>query len=160
MNFRPTLVTGLAVAALLGTATLSGAQDDKAALAAVKARQATMQLYAFNLGYLGGVAKGDIEYDAAAATAAASNLAKLTSLDQSGYWLPGTDNAALGDATKALPAIWEEGSEAGQIGMQLASAAAELEAVAGDGVDALRGAMGGVGQACGACHKAYRQSDN
>ena len=26
--------------------------------------------------------------------------------------------------------------------------------------DAVRAALGPVGQACGACHKAYRQSDN
>ena len=40
------------------------------ALAAVKARQSAMTLYSFNLGLLGGMAKGDIEYDADAASAA------------------------------------------------------------------------------------------
>ncbi|WP_370301170.1 cytochrome c [Pseudooceanicola sp.] len=160
MKFKPTVVAGLAIAALLGTASLTIAQDDKAAMDAIKARKATMQLFAYNLGYLGGVAKGEIEYDAAAASAAASNLAKLTTLDQSRYWLPGTDTASMGEATRALPALWEADSEAGQMVMQLAAAAADLDAAAGDGADAVRAALGPVGQACGACHKAYRQSDN
>lgn len=124
---------------------------------AVKARQAHMQLYAHNLGILGGMAKGEVEYNADAATAAANNLASLSTLSQRTYWAPGTSTAELGEETRALPAIWEEGSKAGEIGGQLAEAAAALAAVAGDGQAALGPAMGGVGQACGACHKAYQQ---
>ena len=123
---------------------------------AVKARKAHMQLYAFNLGTLGGMARGNIEYNAEAASAAASNLAALANLSQRAYWLP---NTAVGDVegSRALPAIWQDGSTAGAKGMQMAEAATALAAVAGDGLDALRGAMGPVGGACGDCHKAYRQ---
>jgi cytochrome c556 len=126
---------------------------------AVKARKAHMQLYAHNLGILGGMAKGEVEYDADAASAAANNLATLSSMSQRSYWAPGTSTAELGEETRALPAIWEEGSKAAEIGGQLAEAAAALAAVAGDGQAALGPAMGGVGQACGACHKAYQQSN-
>lgn len=124
---------------------------------AVKARKAHMQLYAHNLGILGGMAKGEVEYDADAASAAANNLAALTAFDQRSYWAPGTSTDELGEETRALPAIWQEGSKAGEIGGQLAEAAAALAAVAGDGQAALGPAMGGVGGACGACHKAYQQ---
>lgn len=126
---------------------------------AVKARKAHMQLYAFNLGTLGGMAKGEIEYNADAAQAAADQLAALAAFNQSAYWLPGTSNAELGEETRALPAIWEEGSTAGKISQDMAAAAANLAAVASDGQAALGPAMGGVGQGCGSCHKAYRQSN-
>ncbi len=126
---------------------------------AVKARKSHMQLYAHNLGILGAMAKGEAEYDADAASAAANNLASLSTLNQRSYWVPGTSTAELGEETRALPAIWEEGSKAAEIGGQLAEAAAALAAVAGDGQAALGQAMGGVGGACGACHKAYQQSN-
>ena len=126
---------------------------------AVKARKAHMQLYAHNLGILGGMAKGEVEYNADAASGAANNLAALASSYQGSYWVPGTSNAELGDETRALPAIWESGSTAGQIGGQMAEAAAALAAVAGDGQAALGPALGPVGKACGDCHKGYRQSN-
>ena len=149
----------LATAAAVGIASIAFAAGHNGN-PAVKARQSHMQLYQFNLATLGGMAKGDIDYDADAAKAAASNLAALSSLSQRGYWAQGTSNADLGDETRALPAIWEEGSKAGEIGGQLAKAAADLAAVAGDGKDAMAAALGPVGGACGDCHKAYRQSNN
>ena len=126
---------------------------------AVKARKAHMQLYAHFSGVLGGMAKGEVEYNAEAATAAANNLAALAAFDQRTYWAPGTSTAELGEETRALPAIWEEGSTAAQIGADLAEAAASLAAVAGDGQAALGPALGGVGRKCGSCHKAYQQSN-
>ncbi len=151
-------LAGLALAA--GLATTATSQDDQALLAAVKARQAQMDLYAFNLGLLGGMAKGDIAYDADAASKAAGNLAALTRLDGSRVWPKGSDNGALGDKTRALPAIWAEGSDIGAKAMALQEAAATMETAAGGGLDSLKGAMGALGGACGACHKAYRQSED
>lgn len=124
---------------------------------AVKARKSHMQLYAHNLGILGAMAKGEVDYDAGAASAAANNIASLSTLDQRSYWVPGTSTAELGEETRALPAIWQEGSKAAEIGGQLAEAAAALAAVAGDGQAALGPAMGGVGKACGTCHENYQQ---
>ena len=40
-----------------------------------------MQLYAFNISHLGAMAKGEVDYDAAAASAAANNLAALAALN-------------------------------------------------------------------------------
>lgn len=127
---------------------------------AVKARQAHMQLYSHNLGILGAMAKGEMDYDADAAMGAANNLAALSTLNQSTYWPQGTSNAELGDATRALPAIWESGSRAGEIAGELAEATAALAAVAGDGQEALGPALGPVGSACGECHKLHRQSND
>lgn len=158
---RLSLMAGVVVAGLTATAAIGDSHADKAALDAVKARKAVMTLYSFNLGPLGAMAKGEVEYDAEAATAAAGNLAKVASQNQARYWMPGTDMDTLGlDVTHARPAIWEDGSKAGEIGGQLAEAAAALEAAAGGGLDSLRGAIGAVGKTCGDCHETYREPYN
>jgi cytochrome c556 len=144
------LACGVAVA---GSAFAAGHGSNPA----VTARKSHMQLYSFNLGTLGAMAKGEIEYDADAASAAANNLAALASLSQRGYWAPGTSSDDLPDETRALPAIWEEGSKAGEIGASFAEATAALAAVAGDGKDAMAAAMGPVGKGCGDCHEGYRK---
>ena len=126
---------------------------------AVKARQAHMQLYAHNLGILGGMARGNADYDAAAATAAASNLAALASLNQASYWAPGTDSDTIME-TRALPAIWENIPDVLEKAAALQTATVALAAAAGDGLDAVRANLGPVGQACGACHESYQMPNN
>lgn len=157
MKKTVTALAGLIVAGAVATTALSGSHIDPAVAGAIKARQSQMQLYAFNIGLLGGMAKGAVPYDAAAASKAASNLAALSKLDQSRMWPPGSDNFDLGDATAALPAIWAEGSDVMAKGMALAEAAAAMDAAAGGGLDALKAAIGPLGASCGGCHKAYRQ---
>lgn len=149
----------LATAALatLGMTSAAIGQDQKNP--AVEARQSLMHLYAFNLGTLGAMAKGEMEYDAEAAQAAAGNLAKLASVNQMAMWPEGTDNASI-EGTAALPAIWEDGSDIGDKVQALEDATAALADTAGDGVEAIQAGMGAVGGACGACHKAYRASNN
>ncbi|WP_162933330.1 c-type cytochrome [Sulfitobacter mediterraneus] len=153
-------IGGIVAAAVVATTAMGDGHADKATLAAVKARQSQMTLYAFNISVLGGMAKGDVAYDAEAASAAASNLAALAQMDQSRMWPQGSDNEALGpETTSALPAIWQPGSTAAEKGMALAEAAIAMEQSAGAGLDALRGAIGAVGKSCGSCHESYRQKN-
>jgi cytochrome c556 len=152
-----TLLSTVAVAATL-FATTAAAQD-AAVKGAITARQSLMKLYAFNLGTLGAMAQVKMDYDADAAGAAASNLAKLTTLNGRALWVPGSDNMSA-DGTRALPAIWESGSDIGAKAAALREAAAAMEAAAGGGLDSLKGAMGALGGACGDCHKAYRAPAN
>lgn len=152
------------VGTVLGLAILAGAasgQDaaQKALNDATKARQAQMQLYAFNLGLLGGMAKGEVPYDAAAATAAAGNLASLAQLDQSRIWLEGSDEMGV-DGSKALPAIWENIPDVMSKATDLVTAATAMQAAAGTDLASLQASMGALGGACGACHKAYRVPSN
>ena len=157
MAIARTIVITAAVVATAGLVFAGGHGGDPA----VKARQAHMQLNQHNIAILGAMAKGEAEYNADAAMAAANNLVTLSSVvSQRSYWVPGTSNAELGDETRALPAIWESGSTAGEIAGQLADATAKLAAVAGDGQAALGPALGPVGGACGACHKANRKPFN
>lgn len=149
-------LTSLSLAALIA-ATLAApaiAQDDKNP--AIKARTAVMQLYGFSLGTLGAMAKGQVDYDADAATKAANNLVALTQLDQSAMWPQGSDSDSDANS-RALPAIWANFPDVGAKGKALADAAVTMQSSAGQGLEALQGAMGGLGGACSACHKAYRK---
>ncbi len=154
----PVILVSATAIAIAGVAVAGGHGGNPA----VKARKSHMQLYAHNLGILGAMAKGETEYNADAASAAAGNLAAMTQLNQMSYWPQGTSTDDLGDETRALPAIWEEGgfAKAMEIGGALASATTNLAAVAGDGREALGPALGPVGKECGACHKAFQQPRN
>ena len=121
---------------------------------AVNARQAHMALYGFNIAPLGGMAQDKIPYDAAVASAAAANLAALASVDQSGYWVEGTDASVEGNRAKAE--IWTDGAGFLAEQQKLATATAALAAVAGDGLDQMKAAFGPVGGSCGSCHETYR----
>jgi cytochrome c556 len=142
--------------AAAATATVVFAGGHSSGPPEIKARQSHMQLFSFNLGILGAMAKGEVEYDAEKASAVAKNLATLASLDQSTYWTPGTDSDAV-EGTRALPAIWENIPDLIKINTAFAEAATALSETAGDGVEALQAGVGAVGKGCGDCHKPYRK---
>ncbi|NNL72615.1 MAG: cytochrome c [Silicimonas sp.] len=158
MVFRKLIGTAALIAASVGLAYAGGHGGNPA----VKARQAHMQLNAFNLSVLGAMAKGEREYNADAASAAANNLNAMAGLSHMNYWPAGTSTDELGDETRALPALWNEGgfAKAGEIGGALAEATANLAAVAGNGQEAIGPALGAVGQQCTACHKEFQQPRN
>ncbi|MEH6834053.1 MULTISPECIES: c-type cytochrome [Falsihalocynthiibacter] len=147
------LLVGAAVA--ISGATISFASTDAELKAAVEARQENMKQRGKELGALGAMLKGEVAYDAAAAQAAADALLATVTADQSGFWLPGTDSDTF-PGSRAMPAIWAEGSKAGEEGAALVVAAEAMVATAGQGVDGIKASMGGVGAACSSCHKAYR----
>ncbi|KMW57372.1 Cytochrome c' [Candidatus Rhodobacter oscarellae] len=126
---------------------------------AVKARKSHMQLYGFHLGILGGMAKGDTEYNAAAAQTAADNLAALATMNTMAFWVPGTSVDELGDETRALAKMWAADSTVIDKAMALGAAATAMQAAAGS-LEGVQGAIGAVGGACGSCHKAYRGPSN
>jgi len=123
---------------------------------AIAARKAHMVLYGHNLGILGGMAQGKIDYDADAATAAATNLATLTKMSQGSYWPQGSDAESV-PGSRALGALWQNFPDVIAKSGDMVAAASAMEAAAGGGLDSLRGGMAALGGACGACHKAYRQ---
>lgn len=153
----------LALSATLASAGVlafaDGHANDKQLAAAVKARNAQMQLYSFNLATLGAMAKAETPYDVEAASAAADNLAALASLNQRGYWLPGTDSESI-EGSRALPAIWAEGSDVATKGGDFVAAVEAMQAAAGTDLAALQAAMGSLGGSCSACHKAFRAPRN
>lgn len=159
MKFFRLLTAAALISAMAAPVAFAGGHGGNPA---VKARQSHMQLYQHNLGILGGMARGNVEYNAETAQAAADNLALLTQVNQRSYWVPGTSTADLGEETRLLPALFEDGgfARAIEIGGAMAEAATALAAVAGDGQEALGSALGGVGRQCGACHEAFQQPRN
>lgn len=146
------LLTAFSATMLALTFGTAHAQDAKAT---IKARQAQMQLNSFNLGPLGAMAKGEMPYDAAVASGAAKNLAAIAAMDQSRIWAKGTGQPENEDS-RALPAIWQTPDDFATKVTGMRSATVALAEAAGTNLAALQAAMGPVGQACGACHKAYR----
>jgi len=151
--FRNILVAVAAAGLLAGAA---GAQS--AVESAVKARQAHMQLQGFNMAPLAAMARGELPYDAEQAAALAGNLDALVNMDMAHYWPPGSAQGEIED-TRALPAIWENGSDIGAKVEAMRAAAGALNTAAGTDLAALQAAVGPVGQACGACHQSFRATE-
>jgi cytochrome c556 len=123
---------------------------------AVETRQGQFKLYVHNFGVLGGMAQGRMDYDAEMAQTAADNLFHLTRHDQGRLWPEGTDSMSI-DGTRASPAIWDNLDDFVEKFVALQVAAEGLQSVAGGGLDEMRAGFGPVGQACQACHQAYRE---
>lgn len=136
-------------------AAFAGSHADPAIQGAIKARQGQMQLYQHNLGILGAMAKGDVAYDAAAASAAANNLKALANLDAMTLWPQGSDMESV-EGTRAKAELWTTFPAVLENSQAMTTAANAMADAAGTDLAALQAAMGAVGSACGACHKAYR----
>jgi len=123
---------------------------------AIGARQGQFKIMALNIGVLGGMARGTVEYDAAQAQIAADNLAAISQLSQAFNWPEGSDMMAA-TTNRAWPAIWENQDDFLAKWAAFGTAATGLQAAAGNGLEAMQAALGPVGGSCGACHDAYRQ---
>lgn len=144
---------GGAAALSLGSIAFAGGHSDEDP--AVTARKAHMQLYAHNIGILGGMAQEKIPYDADLAMIAATNLATLAAMDETTYWTEGT-----AEGSRALPAIWGNMDDFMAKRDGLTTAANAMVEVAGTDLASLQGAMGDLGGSCSGCHREYRQRDN
>ena len=151
-------LSSLAVSALAFTAFADG-HANAALESAVKARNAQMGVIGYHTGLLGAMAKGDAPYDAALATAAAENLAAAASMSRVVLWLEGSEQGAVA-GSRAKAEVWSDASGFEEKAVALETAAAAMVTAAGTDLDSLRAAMGGVGAACGDCHKAYRGPKN
>lgn len=123
---------------------------------AIEQRQGQFKLFAHNFAVLGGMAQGRMDYDAAMAQTAADNLFHLTRHDQGRLWPEGTDSFTV-DGTRAMPGIWENLDDFIAKFTNLQDAVEAMQSEAGDGLDAMRAAVGRVGGACQACHQEYRE---
>lgn len=141
-----------AAAVTLGTTAFADGHSEDPA---VTARQAHMQLYAHNIGILGGMAQGKADYDADLAQVAADNLAAVAALDERTYWIEGT-----AEGTKALPAIWENMDDFMAKQQMMVDASAAMTLVAGTDLAGLQDAMRDLGGACSVCHREYRKRNN
>ena len=152
---KKVLVTAIAALTLGAAAQVGIAADNKFAKE-VKARKAVMQVYSFNLGTLGKMAKGKIPYDAKLAQNSADNLNAAANMKNSAMWPRGSDRNALGDRTRAKPEAWTDYPKVAAQSKALKKAAAKMASVAGNGLDAVKANMKSIGQSCKGCHKISR----
>ncbi len=151
MKFNRLIALGLAAMTLAAGAAV--AQD--AVEAAVKARKGQFEVLAHSMGILGGMARGNVPYNAEAANAAAANIVTVTKLNQSALWPAGSHNGTLKN-TRAQPNIFDNVADFTAKWETLGKRATALQSAAGNGLEALRPAIGGVGGACQDCHEKYR----
>ena len=114
----------------------------------VRKRMDVMKEIKGAMGVLGGMAKGAIAFDAAAAGAAQNTL-----IEQSGMVATTFEANETDPKSEALPAIWENWDTFVEMADDLTFAAEGLDATSLDGV---RGGLGNIGASCGACHKKFR----
>ncbi|MGR9091804.1 MAG: c-type cytochrome [Gammaproteobacteria bacterium] len=153
--------TFLALLCLLvtGPMSIAMAADEDPNLLLIEARQGEMELRSFSAGPLFYMAKGKIPYDAEQAAKLANNLKVLLQLDIGAAWAADTGNDKYPGKTEARPEIWSTYPEVAERGKEYAHAVNELAAVAGDGLDALRAKIGGLGDACKGCHDDFREKE-
>jgi cytochrome c556 len=151
-------VKAAACATVLATTALPVMAEDFPFEDQIEGRQGYFQMVKFNMGVLGAMAKGERDYDAKLAQAIADNLKNAALMDNALMWPKGSDMDAegLSGKTKAKAAIWQEGSDIGEKHENWVAAVNTMAENAGQGVDALRGAIGPLGKSCKACHKEYK----
>ena len=115
---------------------------------AVQKRMDVMKEIKGAMGVLGGMAKGAIAFDAAAAGAAQNTL-----IEQSGMVATTFEANETDPKSEALPAIWENWDTFVEMADDLTFAAEGLDTTSLYG---MRGGLGNIGASCGACHKKFR----
>ena len=122
---------------------------------AVKARQGQFNILALNLGVLGGMARGTVDFDQEAAQAAADSLVAVSMVSQHAMWPEGTSAADM-DGTRAKAEIWSDMADFESKWAALGEAATAMQAGIGEGQAAIGPNMGPLGNACKDCHDTYR----
>lgn len=120
---------------------------------AIRYRRAGMTMMATHLGRVAAMANGRVPFDA---KAVADNAEIATIMSKLPYvaFIEGSDK---GD-TNALPKIWSENDKFRAAAAKLQDEMAKLNVAAKSGnIDSIKPAVGAVGQACKACHDAYRK---
>jgi len=135
---------------ILGLVMVGGIAFAEASDPTVKARHELMDANGGAMKVLGGMAKGEVAFDAAAAEAAKATLIASAADTAAKFKDQATD-----PASHAKPEIWTSWDDFVAKADALGKAAAALDTSSVDGVKAGLGAIGG---ACGACHETYKAS--
>ena len=125
----------------------------------IKQRRAYFTLLGANIGPLGAMAKGEMEYDATQAQLHADNLGQMAGYNPLPHLPQGSSNADRAGKTRALPAIWSNLDGFKAKFTDFSNAVANIKAEAGKGREALGPAVGKLGGTCKACHDDYRAKD-
>lgn len=149
------LIMSAALAGLVALPVIATAQSAEDAL---EARHGYMKMLAINMGPLAGMAKGEIEYDEAAASTAAANIEALTQYSVPALFIAGTANGEIDDSD-ALPAIWEKPEQFAQEYAALGEAAAGASEAVKGGQANVGPVLQKLGGACKDCHDDFRKPE-
>jgi len=123
--------------------------------AAIKYRQGAFSVMAAHFSRIAMMAQGIQPFDAKAALENAELVSSMSKLPFSAF-TPGSDKGA---PNRASSAIWTEPAKFKAASDRMVADAARLEAAAKTGnPEAIRVAVGAVGQGCKSCHDGYRNS--
>lgn len=148
---RP-LLSALCIAATAFAATPVAAQFAKPE-DAIKYRKAAMTVTATHFGRIAAMAGGRAPFDAKVAADNSDMMAVMSKWQFTGF-VEGSDK---GD-TKAKPEIWTEAPKFQEAARKSQDAVEKLAAAVKTGnLDAIKAAVGPVGQSCKACHDTYRK---
>lgn len=150
----------MTIKTLVSAAVLSVAVAAPVAMASdfedqIAARKAVMEIAKYNMGILGAMAKGKVEYNAELASEAATNMLAVASIKAPSTWPAGSDNSKVDD-TKAKPEAWSNYEDVMAKHQSWVAASETMAANAGNGLDALRGSIGALGKSCKGCHSEYK----
>lgn len=161
MYGRSSVLGAVAVCSAMLLAPIVANSQDKpdAGDKAIEARQGFMRLVVWSGGPLFGMAKGEVPYDAAAASTRAANLTALTQYNFPELFLDGTSKADRPGKTRALPDIMADRAKFQATFEQLGAAVANVSAAAGKGQAELAAAVGEMGKVCGDCHNTFRAKE-
>ncbi len=139
-------------------ATVAIAEEEDPFADAVETRHGLMLQMATEMGKVGAMSKDEAPYDAAVASKAAANIAAIASVLSMDQFPAGSEYQKATDSF-ALPAIWTAQDDFLKKVADLNTAAATFQTAAGTDLDSLKAGMAGIGGACAACHKVYRQPE-
>jgi cytochrome c556 len=144
------ILAALAVVGAFSTAVYAQTADR-----AIKYRQGIMQAQGWHMGILGGMAKGTRPYDKDVAMRSARYVNELLDMPWEGF-TPGSETGA---PTRAKPEIWKDKAKFDKYGQDAKAESVKFAAAAGNGLDALRAAIGPMGRACNNCHDDFQNKD-
>lgn len=136
------------------------AQDDaptpsELAQSATETRQAVFKLLGFHMGPIGGMARGQVEFDAALAERNARRIAALAPMIPELF--AARDTRDFDVDTEALPLIWDNMGDFQTKAAELEEAALTFaETAAGGDRAQVLGGLRAFGSTCGNCHDTYR----
>jgi len=144
----------ISAAALAGVATaLPAAAQFAKPEDAIKYRKSAMMLEAAHLGRIFAMPNGTVPFDAKTVAENAQILAAVSQWQFSGF-LSGSEKGE----TRAKPEAWSEADKFHEMASKGQDDVLRLDAAAKTGnLDAIKAAVGPVGQSCKACHDAYRK---
>lgn len=153
VTFRPLLALGLSAALALPLVAQAAEPED-----AIHYRQSALSVMGWQMGPMGAMAQGDIEYDADEFATRANNLAAVAHLPWEGFTegtLQGDDHGVETDALADIGDDWEGFEERQETFKQEAATLAQM-VDDGEEFSALRRQVGAVGKSCKGCHDDFR----